>query len=325
MTRKTFLYILILLCTTLTATAQVRVKASLDTARITIGDHVTLTISAENADKGFILFPAADEIAQNNIEVIAQSLDTTLDGNGKILTISQKNTITAFEEGDDTIGPFAVRFQKPGDTAMAAIWTDPLLLAVNTVEVDTNQAIKDIEDIMKVPITFKEILPWLLLALALVALGFGVYYLVRWLKKRKKEAPEPAKPDVPADVLALEQLDQLHTEGLWKQGLIKEYHTTLTDILRQYLYNQFDIDATEMTSDQITDACSEKPDISAEQNDNLRQILQTADLVKFAKSEPQPWEHDRSMSQSVEFVSGTAEAVKRRLQQMQQKQENKTE
>ena len=102
-------------------------------------------------------------------------------------------------------------------------------------------------------------------------------------------------------------------------------HTNLTDILRQYLDNQYDIDAAEMTSDQITEACSEKQDISAEQNDNLRQILQTADLVKFAKAEPQPWEHDRSMSQSVDFVSQTAAATKQRLLLMQQKQNDKTE
>lgn len=325
MTKTTHILLILLLSAVIPATAQIKVQATTDTNNITIGDHVTLTISAENPGDGFVLFPAPDEIAQGNIEVIAQTQDTTVDDNGKVLKINQRSTITSFTEGVDTIGPLVVRVQSGHDTAMETLWTEPLLLAVNTVEVDTNQAIKDIEDVMRIPLTFKEILPWLLLALALAAIGVGVWFLVKYLKKRKNNVPEPAKPDIPADTLALEQLEQLRLEGLWKQGRVKDYHTNLTDILRQYLYNQYDIDAAEMTSDQITDACAETPDISAEQNDNLRQILQTADLVKFAKAEPQPWEHDRSMSLSVDFVSNTADATKQRLLQMQQKQQEKTE
>ena len=325
MTKTIHLLLFLLLSTAIPATAQIKVQAYTDTNGITIGDHVTLTISAENPGNGFVLFPAPDEIAQGNIEVISQTQDTTMDDNGKVLKINQRSIITSFTEGVDTIGPLVVRVQTGRDTAMEALWTEPLLLAVNTVEVDTNQAIKDIEDVMRIPLTFKEILPWLLLALALVAIGVGVWFLVRYLKKRKNNVTEPAKPAIPPDTLALEQLEQLRVEGLWKQGRVKDYHTNLTDILRQYLYNQYDIDAAEMTSDQITDACAETPDISAEQNDNLRQILQTADLVKFAKAEPQPWEHDRSMSLSVDFVSNTADATKQRLLQMQQKQQEKTE
>lgn len=325
MTKTTHILLILLLSAVIPATAQIKVRATTDTNNITIGDHVTLTISAEHPGGGFVLFPAPDEIAQGNIEVIAQTQDTTVDDNGKVLKINQRSTITSFTEGVDTIGPLVVRVQSGHDTAMETLWTEPLLLAVNTVEVDTNQAIKDIEDVMRIPLTFKEILPWLLLALALAAIGVGVWFLVKYLKKRKNNVPEPAKPDIPADTLALEQLEQLRVEGLWKQGRVKDYHTNLTDILRQYLYNQYDIDAAEMTSDQITDACAETPDISAEQNDNLRQILQTADLVKFAKAEPLPWEHDRSMSLSVDFVSNTADATKQRLLQMQQKQQEKTE
>lgn len=325
MTKTTHILLILLLCAAVPASSQIKVQATTDTNNITIGDHVTLTISAENPGGGFVLFPAPDEIAQGNIEVIAQTQDTTVDDNGKVLKINQRSIITSFAEGVDTIGPLVVRVQSGHDTAMEALWTEPLLLAVNTIEVDTNQAIKDIEDVMRIPLTFKEILPWLLLALAFAAIGVGVWFLVKYLKKRKKDEPIAAKPDIPADTLALEQLEQLRVEGLWKQGRVKDYHTNLTDILRQYLYNQYDIDAAEMTSDQITDACAETPDISAEQNDNLRQILQTADLVKFAKAEPQPWEHDRSMSLSVDFVSNTADATKQRLLQMQQKQQEKTE
>ena len=318
MTRIKYILAIFSLCACVAANAQIKVSSSLDTTDITIGDHVRLTVSAENMGDGFLLFPAPDEISQS------QSMDTTRGNDGKILKITQLSTITSFTEGHDTINPLAVRYQQGGDSANA-IWTEPMYLTVNSVEVDTTQAIKDIEDIMKVPLTFKEILPWILLVLSIVAISIGLYFLRKYLKNRKKDVPLAPKPDIPADTLALSQLEDLRTQGLWKQGRAKEYHTNLTDILRQYLYNQYDIDAAEMTSDQITEACSEKQDISAKQNDNLRQILQTADLVKFAKAEPQPLEHDRSMSQSVDFVSQTATATKQRLLLMQQKQNDKTE
>ena len=38
----------------------------------------------------------------------------------------------------------------------------------------------------------------------------------------------------------------------------------------------------------------------------LQQILQTADMVKFAKSQPLPHQHDLSMSQATAFVRSTA-------------------
>lgn len=326
MTKTTHTILFFLLATAMSATAQIKVRSAIDTTNITIGDHVHLTITAENPGQSFLLFPAPGEIAQNGIEVISQQLDTTMDANGKIQQICQRSIITAFNEGTDTINPLAVRYQPQGDSA-TTLWTDPMYLAVSTVAVDTNQAIKDIEDIMKVPLTFREVLPWLLMALGIAAIAIGLWLLRKHLKKRKKTVPTMTKPNEPADKIALEQLEQLRIEGLWKQGRTKEYHTNLTDILRQYLYNQYDIDAAEMTSDQITEACENISDINEEQTGNLNLILQTADLVKFAKAEPQPWEHDRSMGLSVDFVAKTATATKQRLQQiqMQQKQQNQTE
>ena len=42
----------------------------------------------------------------------------------------------------------------------------------------------------------------------------------------------------------------------------------------------------------------------------LRDIFATADMVKFAKSEPSPHEHERSMDEAVSFVKEMWQQVK---------------
>lgn len=326
--KQTFVSLFALIFLFGTVNSQVRFSAGLDTNSITIGDHVHLTLSAENTGNAFLYFPTAEELGGRNVEVISQKQDTSLDKDGKILKISQTYTITSFEEGNDTLDSLFLRYQMPG-SEIRQLHADPLFMAVSSVEVDTNKAIKDIEDIMKVPITFREILPWILLALGLAALAFGICYLVKRIKNRQPIIPTRKEPEVPAETVALEKLEELRISALWKHGRIKEYHTELTDILRQYLEKQFGIEAAEMTSEQILDAVMEIRDLPSSINDKLRQILQTADMVKFAKSEPLPSEHDLSMSHAVLFVNETAETVRRQRQlaeaQAKARQQNEQE
>ena len=68
------------------------------------------------------------------------------------------------------------------------------------------------------------------------------------------------------------------------------------------------IRATEMTSDETVEAVESGKWIV--DSSLLRSIFTTADLVKFAKSEPMPYEHDRSMNQAVEFVKTLWQSVK---------------
>ena len=299
-----------------------KAEAILDSNQILIGDQIHVDFTLTMPQNSTVPMPTLTQemLSASGIDLVNSSaIDTNI--SGQEIRYHQQWTITAFDSGAYLFPSIAVL--SPDSQLLAQSQSLPFF--VNTVAVDTTAAIRDIKNIARVPLTFKEILPWILLVLAIAAIVVGLYFLRKYLKNKKKDTPIAPKPDIPADTLALSQLEDLRTQGLWKQGRAKEYHTNLTDILRQYLYNQYDIDAAEMTSDQITEACSEKQDISAEQNDNLRQILQTADLVKFAKAEPQPWEHDRSMSQSVDFVSQTAAATKQRLLLMQQKQNDKTE
>jgi hypothetical protein len=129
-----------------------------------------------------------------------------------------------------------------------------------------------------------------------------------FLMRRKKKQPlfGRAKPQIPPHVKALEALEALRAKHLWQQGRIKEYHSVLTDIVRIYIEGRFGVDALEMVTSEVLDAMRASGQLDEPNLEGLRRILQTADMVKFAKYNPLPDEHDGSFRSAVRFVNETA-------------------
>ena len=68
----------------------------------------------------------------------------------------------------------------------------------------------------------------------------------------------------------------------------------------------YGITAAEMTSRQTLRAFHGVADWSEESESLLRQLLQKADMVKFAKSMPESSGHDQAMQYAVDFVRSVA-------------------
>ncbi len=84
----------------------------------------------------------------------------------------------------------------------------------------------------------------------------------------------------------------------------KEYFTELTDVLRVYLFGRFGINAMEMTSRQILGALKNNKE-TRDKRDYIRQILNMADFVKFAKVRPLPDDNIASFENALKFVEET--------------------
>ena len=318
--RKTIIYIAFVLYA-FVAGAQVDVSAKLDSAAITIGDQVNLTISVSNSGDAVIYFPTSDNFAQGGIELIQQTFDTTFDNSGSPLAFNQISTITSFDAGVDTIADLKVRCLLP-DKSIIEIALDTILLTVNDVAVDTTKAIKDIVGVLSVPYTFADFLPWILLVIIVAGVVVAIYYIYKRVKNKKPILPVAKPVVITPEEKALNELEGLRVSGMWKKGLIKEYHTALTDILRAYIESKMGIAAIEMTTDQILDSYSDLRNIPDGSAEKLRQILSTADMVKFAKSEPLPNEHDRSMNYAVSFVQETANTINQQSRAEEESKEN---
>ena len=254
--------------------------ATLSADTIALGDQTTLSI------RNALTYPSTEMLTQNGIEALRQDFDTA--------TRTQTTVLTSFE---------------PGEHWLRLSPEDSLPLVVTDVEVDSATAeLRDIAPLQRIPYTFWEIFRWVLLALGVAAAAFGVWWILTHRQKLQQvlTKSEPVDTRTPAE-RALDTLEELRRRQLWQSGQVKEYHTELTDAVRHFIEEATGIRATDMTSDETMEAVSGQwPAVVG----LLKGIFTTADLVKFAKSEPLPHEHEASLKTAVEFVNSLWEQVK---------------
>jgi hypothetical protein len=188
-------------------------------------------------------------------------------------------------------------------TIKDTIRTAQLYLIVLTVPVGNAKDINDIKPPYSAPFTIAEILLYILIGVGVIILAFVIWFLVK--KYRKEPIFAARKLIEPAHVVAIRELDKLRAEKLWQQSKGKEYYTRLTEIIRVYLEQRYEILALEMTSDEIIHALRNIMVEDMTSIDLLRKMFTTADLVKFAKLQTLPDENEINLLNAYQFVNNT--------------------
>ncbi|MEI7897043.1 MAG: hypothetical protein WCJ26_08405 [bacterium] len=302
--------ILFVLLSAITGTygQEVIVSAKLDTNAMLIGDHVGLSLKFTGPAKSQVLWPFMPDTILGSITVIGRGkIDTSFSADKKSVTLSQQINVTCYDSGFYTIPSIPFRHRILPDTTALVSHTTMMLLAVHTVKVDTTQAIKPIMGPLKVPLSFREMLPWILAGIAcILAIGAVIWYL---RKRKKKEPVFSLKPKVvllPHE-MALREFEKLRVKKLWQAGKVKEYHSELTEILRKYIEDRFRVPALEQTTAEITSDLMSHAECPRNSLDKLTGLLTMADMVKFARTQPLPAENENSLGVGIEFVYETTE------------------
>jgi len=288
-------------------------KAKLDSTHILIGDHLNVHLEVTAPKGSSIFIPQLNDKILKEAEApfywIANSkIDTIVHSNHYIL--KQTITITAFDSGSYAFPAIPVF----GMDSQIVTQTNPLFFEVSTIAVDTTAGIKDIKSIAKIPFSFHEFWMYvkeyaLFILVGWLVIGLIVYAIWRYLKKKRAQKPQPVvkpKPKIKPHIAALKELEKLRQKKLWEQGKTKEYYTELTDIIRKYIDDQWDVGAMEMVSSEILDALK-NTEIHEEVLKKLQQAFSVADLVKFAKYTPLPTDHDMAFKDCKEFVERTVD------------------
>ena len=254
--------------------------ATVDTTAVKIGEQIDyyLQIKADSTSK--VVFPEQPLFAPFELLEVSQ-VDTIRSQSHFLYT--KKYSLIHFDSGNYYIPQQQVLVD--GFSQLAKL----IPIRVNTVKVDTTkQKLFDIKPLQKVKRNYEDLIIKLAWFFVFVIVITGILYIYFFQKNRQ----EFKKQELPPFERAIEELKALENESLTKQEEFKSYYSRLTDVIRRYLEEEAKIDALESTSEELLLKLEMRKDAGTLDLDrktliSLREVLQNADLAKFARSMPE--------------------------------------
>ena len=283
----------------------VEVEGKVNDTKVQVGKPFTLDLSLKVPYGWFVEWNdfAIDTLSEQ-IDIIKRSeVERTADADSNVI-VKQQLTLMTFDTGQIQVPAVGLTYAKSfDDPDRMKAYTDPINLYSTTITVDTTLAYRPIVEPIAAPVQMKEVFPWILAVLLLALAVFGIWY---WRKHRKTKVDADGNivhgPVIPPYDKAVGDLENLRQQKLWQSGKVKEYFSTLTDIAREYIEGQFGVNAVEMTTDDILEEV--KPlHFSKETFNKLKETMEIADLVKFAKYSASTLESDTALSDMTDFVN----------------------
>lgn len=294
--------------------APLSVRARLDSVQVLMGRLTTLRLEVTQPQARSGSFPMFDRAgAEGYVGVCGDSVELrtsfrrdTVQKGGGLIQINYEVPVQAFDSGLYQLPQFV--YVSGHDT----VRSNKVSLKVIPVPVAADAKISDFTPPVSPKGKLLDFLPdwvidlwWLWISILLLIILF-IIGMRRYRRQGALIKPK-AEPN-PYDV-AMQRLDNLKRRQLWEQGMEKEYFTLLTDILREYLEKRFGINAMEMTTKEIIDSLSSNQEVK-EKRGYMRDILDVADFVKFAKVRPLPEDNIAAFDNARRFVEETKPAEK---------------
>lgn len=306
MRRYLFLITLCMVLTGRVAAQSVTVDATIDSLQILIGEQAKVKLQVSlDADKRAI-FPVYTDTLVRGVEIVdIAKPDTQLLNGGKRALITQEYTITSFDSALYYLPPMEVIVDNEKYRSKKS-----LALKVYSVNVpldpENPEQFFGPKTVMQAPFVWEDWYGFIACAVLLVPFGILLFYLVkRFFDNKPIIRKVKVEPKLPPHRLAMQEIERIKSEKVWQKGNPKEYYTELTDALRTYIKDRFGFNALEMTSTEIIDKLLEIKDKGA--ISDLRELFQTADLVKFAKHNPLMNENDANLINAIDFINETKE------------------
>ena len=255
-------------------------NVAVDSTQIKIGAQLNYTLQVKADSTAQVFFPENPIFAP--FELLEESPIDTLRTQSHFL-YTKKYALIHFDSGNYFIPQQQVKVD--GFSKIA----DLIPIRVNSVVVDTTkQKLFDIKPLSQVDKNYDTLISRVLWGLVVALLVIGISYTYLFQKRRK----ELRERELPPFDRALEELKALESVQPSEQDEYKLYYSRLTDVVRRYLEEEAKIDALESTSEELLIKLELRKDAGTLDLDratlkSLKEVLKTADLVKFAKSLPE--------------------------------------
>ncbi|NQT35627.1 hypothetical protein HQ587_10595 [bacterium] len=274
-----------------------QVNVELEPRNITVGDPIEMTISLSPPEDATIILPGPEELAP--VEIIR--MDTLSTGKHEL---SVRYILSMFEPGEFKLVDIPILISQADGTDTLLINPGSFVVESILDPADSSSEIRDIHPPVKLAWTLQDLKWYIISAILLLVLLIAGYHYRRYLKIRRGEITLPAPPPVPSHVLALNRLEKLRIKRLWQNGYLKEYHSELNEIIKEYIGGRYEINALEMTTYDLLEE-RKKWAVEEELFKQVKRLLSTGDLVKFARYKTDPHENDKSLETAFSYVDTT--------------------
>lgn len=298
------------------ASLSIHFNEDIESDSLYIGDPFHIVVEVKHAPDERIKWPQilpsmplmqGEQRSNAVLEILDKTeTDSSFADDGTV-TVRRTLDATIFDAGDFTIPAWSFDLLTVGSETVTEVRSTPLEVRVFAPPLDAGDKPRDIKQPLDLPFDWTPVLIW-----GLVGLGAVGAALTAWLLLRRRQAREVVqevvpKLSVPAHKTALNALRALEKDELWQRGEVKHYYTRISEILRTYLEERYNMLALESTSAEILDELRTYIKQDAPEYSQLSRILETADLVKFAKTEPDADTHNNCLREAYIFVENTAE------------------
>ena len=277
----------------------IHVFADTDSSEYVVGDYIVYSLEIKYPKGTTVTVPSVKD-SISNLEFIKEEPLYRDDSGAEIYEL-HKYIFSKYDSSDIWIPDYNIAYTSDGTNVRYAK-VNPVNILVKTVEVDPQSDLKDVKSPIRIPLDLLTIIIIILfLIIAAIVSYFGYKY---YKKKHTLPQSEKIKITVLPYQKALTNLHELEDKKLWQQGMIKEYHTEVTGIIRDYFEDRFHFQALEMTTPEIMENIKSR-EVKIEVIAKTEDFLANADMVKFAKFQPMPTVNEEMMKEAYFIVDNT--------------------
>ena len=306
------IFFILLLCIPSAKGQNVILNADFDSLAICIGQQTRMTLDLTvDAGHDVVMPPLRKDTLTDGIEVLSSNQSHSLVDNGKRERFVQEYLVTSFDTTLYKVPAFEVLVDSvkyPSRSPQLFVYG----VDINTWDLDS---ISPVRGIIDVELTWEDYRDSVYLTVIVAFLVAVLVWMSMLLIKNKPVVRIiKVKPKLPSHIRAMKTIEDIKSDtSLRVPGNEKEYYTKLTDVLRQYMYDRFGFNAPDMTTSEIVRELQKVED--REGLAMLKELLETADLVKFAKMTVSMYENDRSMLNAIEFIDRTKDVEEEKIKQ----------
>ncbi|MBN1550126.1 hypothetical protein JW979_01605 [bacterium] len=294
----------------------IEITTETDVNAITVGEPIKLTVKITVPEETRILFPSKADLNIDPFIVLETEHHVSKIASDRVEEIFIVTTSIS-QTGNFEIPAFEISYEMPSGEK-GTVNTEPVFIKIISILSESNNQPKDI----KAPLTFKARWMYIMGVLAtVIVLCIILIYLIFWMLKkisRKKLETKLREPELPADVVALKALEALNSKQYLEKRDIKQFFVDLIEIFKRYLGKRYAIVMLERTTGEIKRDLSTAV-INNSEAQEIIDILQLADYVKFAKYRPAKAICQETFERVRQFILKTRElSLSENIQSIQQ-------